>query len=43
MNNISAIPINKNSVEPRFTEVSNNPLDCPVNDFETLIDLILEG
>ncbi|MCF6251212.1 MAG: hypothetical protein L3J75_08090 [Methylococcaceae bacterium] len=38
MNTVSAIPISKNNTAPSLTGLSNNPLDCPVNDFESALD-----
>jgi len=38
MNAVSPIPITKNNNTSNVIAFSNNPLDCPVNDFESLID-----
>jgi len=38
MNTASVIPINNNNTSSHITGLSNNPLDCPVNDFESALD-----
>jgi len=38
MNTVSAIPISKNNTPSDLMGLSSNPLDCPVNDFESALD-----
>jgi len=39
MNAVSPIPISKNNnISSNIEKYSNNPLDCPVNDFESALD-----